>query len=106
VNERTDLPGDCGYAARLPGKTRPHLLEGVEAFGPRAEEDRRRVARLAFGVPDRQAVDLLSAGRVVLGECAGSAAQAGGTGPLHCLGAVVDLEFGKYVAYVVADRFG
>jgi hypothetical protein len=40
------------------GKTRPHLLEGAEAFGPRAEEDRRHVARLAFGVPDRQAVDL------------------------------------------------
>jgi hypothetical protein len=40
------------------GKTRPHLLEGVEAFEPRAEGDRRHVARLAFGVRDRQAVDL------------------------------------------------
>jgi hypothetical protein len=45
-------------------------------------------------------------GRLVLSECAGSAAQAGGAGPLHCLGAVVDLEFGEYVAYVVADGFG
>ena len=29
-----------------------------------------------------------------------------GAGPLHCLGAVVDLEFGEYVAYVVSDGFG
>jgi len=48
----------------------------------------------------------VSPGGVVLDECAWSAAQAGGAGPLHCLGAVVDLEFGKYVAYVVADGFG
>ena len=45
-------------------------------------------------------------GRVVLGERGGSAAEAGGAGPLHCLSAVVDLEFGEYVAYVVADGFG
>jgi hypothetical protein len=43
---------------------------------------------------------------VVLGERGGSTAQAGGAGPLHCLGAVVDLEFGEYVAYVIADGFG
>ena len=39
------------------GQARPHLLEGVEAFGPRAEEDRRYLARLAFGIADGQAVD-------------------------------------------------
>ena len=40
------------------GQARPHLLEGVEAFGPRAEEYRRYFPRLALGIADRQAVDL------------------------------------------------
>src|SRR5262249_42212048 len=47
----------------------------------------------------------VSPGRAVLGERCGSTAKAGRAGPLHCLGAVVDLEFGEYVAYVVADGF-
>jgi hypothetical protein len=48
----------------------------------------------------------VSPGRVVLGERGGLTAKAGGAGPLHCLGAVVDLEFSEYIAYVVAHGFG
>ena len=57
-------------------------------------------------VPRASSVLTVFPGRVVLGECCGSAAEAGRASPLHCLGTVVDLEFGEYVAYVVSDGFG
>ncbi len=47
---------------RMLRQAQPHLLECVEAFRPRAQQNRRYFARRAFRITNRQAVDRSSLG--------------------------------------------
>ena len=44
------------------GESGPHLLEREEALRPRAQENSRYVAGVAFGISDRQAINLSDLG--------------------------------------------
>jgi len=50
------------HEVRVLGKPGPHLLEREEALRPRAQENSRYVAGVAFGIPDRQAINLSDLG--------------------------------------------